>query len=413
MLTKIIAPESGQTSSEVTLVKWHKAIGDQVERGDLLFSIETDKAILDIESCGKGVLLETYYNENDTVPGGETVAYVGNHGEIPPVKAQAHVEETTAGDEDDEYRPIVKDNETTTKHLNSPLTANRTFNSDAGKQTASPLARRLAKSHNLNLSDIGIVAGVPVKRQDVDNYLTGINADDRPYTVQPLSKMRRTIARRMLESVNTIPAFTVSVDVDMKECMKFRKELNNNLSTAGVKISFNDIIMKCACMAVKTFPLINSAFTDNGIKVFNDVNFGLAIGLDTGLIVTIVKGANTRTIQEIAIANTENIELARQGKLLMENLSGGTITLSSLGAFGARSFTAIINPPESSILAVGEIADNAVVRNGRIVSRPVMTVTASFDHRVIDGAMGAAFLKELKTLLENPQIMNTKKEAVL
>ena len=412
MLTKIIAPESGQTSCEVTLVKWHKAIGDQVERGDLLFSIETDKAILDIESCGKGVLLETYYNENDTVAGGETVAYVGNPGEIPPIKTQTRAEETIPSDEDDEYRPIVKENETTTKQLNPPLPSNRTFKADAGKQTASPLARRLAKSHNLNLSDIG-AAGVPVKRHDVENYLAGINVDDRPHTVQPLSKMRRTIARRMLESVNTIPAFTVSVDVDMKECIKFRKELNNNLSAAGVKVSFNDIIMKCACMAVKTFPLINSAFTDNGIKIFNDVNFGLAIGLDTGLIVTVVKSANTRTIQEIAVANTENIELARQGKLLMENLSGGTITLSSLGAFGVRSFTAIINPPESAILAVGEIADNAVVRSGRIVSRPVMTVTASFDHRVIDGAMGAAFLNELKTLLENPQIVNTIKEETL
>lgn len=410
MITRIIVPEGGQTSSEVVLVEWHKSVGEQVERGELLFSVETDKAVLDIESCGKGILLETYFKAGETVSTGEIVAYVGDPGEKPPPKFQENGASQNIITQDDEYQPILRRDETLNKQVKHSSPQNEPLIVNARKLLASPAARRLAKNRNIDLADVANVSGKPVKCRDVENYLSGIKADGRTHTVHQFSKIRRTVARRMVESVNTIPAFTVTADVDMDECIKFRKELNESLRLGSIKISFNDIIMKCACLAIKKFPIVNSSFTEDGIREFHDVNFGLAVGLDTGLIVPLVKGANTKTIHEIAAANMENIELARQGKLLAESLSGGTITLSNLGMFGVKCFTAIINPPESCILAAGEIAERAVSRNGQIISRPVMTVTASFDHRTVDGATGAAFLKELKALLENPRMMKTDKE---
>ena len=219
------------------------------------------------------------------------------------------------------------------------------------------------------------------------------------------SPMRKTIAKRMTESVTKVPHFMVSIEIDMTQCIILKKKLNDYLEEGKVRISFNDILMKCVSKAIEKYPFINAMYGEEKIKIHKNVHFGLAVSVEGGLVVPVVRQTNKKTIIEIARENMNNIHKARNNQLPPADLTGGTITLSNLGMFGIDCFTAIINQPESCILAVGQIAEKPVSRDGQITSRPMMTITASFDHRVIDGAVGAAFLKEVKLLLENPELL--------
>jgi pyruvate dehydrogenase E2 component (dihydrolipoamide acetyltransferase) len=195
------------------------------------------------------------------------------------------------------------------------------------------------------------------------------------------------------------------MEIDMTGAMKLRQLLNEHLKNSGIKISYNDIIMKCTAKAIETHTIINSTFTEEKIKVYKNVNFGLAVGLENGLVVPVIKNVNKKTISEITKENAENIEKAKKNKLQPSEMSGGTITLSNLGMYGVDCFTAIINQPESCILAIGGIIEKPVVINGVIVPRNMMNISASFDHRVIDGAVGAGFLKDVKAFLEKPKLL--------
>jgi pyruvate dehydrogenase E2 component (dihydrolipoamide acetyltransferase) len=195
------------------------------------------------------------------------------------------------------------------------------------------------------------------------------------------------------------------MEIDMTRALELRLILNEHLKNSGIKISFNDIIMKCVSKAIEAHPIINSTYNEEKIKVYKNVNFGLAVGLENGLVVPVLKNANKKSLAEIAKENSENIDKAKKNKLQTSEMTGGTITLSNLGIYGVDCFTAIINQPESCILAIGGIIEIPVVMSGEIVARNIMSITATFDHRVIDGAVGAGFLKDVKALLEKPQLL--------
>lgn len=376
MATRIIMPAGGQTTDEVVLRHWHKQVGDAVVQGDILFDVETDKAVLEIESCANGVLLARYYEEGANVPAKALVAWVGAAGETVPAADAPPAPAPAAASAEDEYRPILVKPDAA---VEPPA---------RGKVTASPAARVLAREHAVPLT--AVVAGgatLPLKRAAVAAFI----AQDNPVDVDdiPVTQMRRAIARRLLESVTTIPVFTAEIEVAMGRAMELRQTLG-----PVAKVSFNDLIMVAACRAIADYPAVNSSWRGDVIRQYRTVNFGLAVSLPQGLVVPVVRDAGHRSLFAVAAANAANIEQAKSGKNISDLISDGTITLSNLGGFGVKRFTAIINPPEACILAVGTIrADQQ------------MSITGSFDHRIIDGAAGAGFLQKVKHYLEEPELL--------
>jgi pyruvate dehydrogenase E2 component (dihydrolipoamide acetyltransferase) len=376
MATRIIMPAGGQTTDEVVLRHWHQQVGDAIAQGDILFDVETDKAVLEIESCASGVLLARYYEEGASVPAKALVAWIGAAGEAIPAGEPPPAPAAMTVAAEDEYRPILAKPEMTVEPLAT------------GKATASPAARRLAREHGVPLAAVVAGGGTPpLKRAAVAAFIAQDNAAD--VNDIPVTQMRRTIARRLLESVTTIPVFTAEIEVAMGRAMELRKTLGS-----VAKVSFNDLIMLAACRAIADYPAVNSSWRGDVIRQYRKINFGLAVNLPAGLVVPVVRDAGSRSLFELAAANANNIEQAKSGKNISELISGGTITLSNLGGFGVKRFTAIINPPEACILAVGTIrADHQ------------MSITGSFDHRIIDGAVGAGFLGKLKSYLEAPELL--------
>ncbi|NJD02064.1 MAG: 2-oxo acid dehydrogenase subunit E2, partial [Ruminiclostridium sp.] len=316
--------------------------------------------------------------------------------------------EKAAGDSDYEYQPLMKKEAINKKDEDIPDVEPVLSHPD--KLLASPAARKLAADSGISLKEIaGRTSGQPVKRADVEQYLAAerekVEQDSQDYYLVETSPMRKVIAARMVESISCIPYYTISVDIDMMEAILLRKLLNDHPKNNSIKVSFNDIIIKCASKAIEKYPMINSTFDREKIRVYKNVNFGLAVGIENGLVVPVVKETNGKSIPEIASLNAANIEKAKTGRLQQADMTGGTITLSNLGMYGVKCFTAIINQPESCILAVGSIEERAVAVNGQLAVKHMLTVTASFDHRVIDGTVGAAFLKEVKELLETPQLL--------
>ena len=399
MIKKIIMPSGGQTTDEMLIQKWNFKQGDPVKRGDTLFEIETDKASLPVESFTDGILLAILYNEGEMVKTGKIVAYIGDPGDKIPEGA----EKTMLGPEEKKIETsVIQDKEVVPVIITGVAQQIKDL-----KITASPLAKNMARIENVSLEEIAnFYSKNLIKKADIDNFIREkqIPGDGGFYLIDTTS-MRRTIARRMKESVLTSPHYIVSVDVDMYEIIRLRKKLNEYLKDSEIKITYNDILMKIAAKAIEAFPMINSSYQDDTIKVYRDINFGLAVGLDKGLIVPVVKQVNKKSIREIAAANNRNINAAKAGRLQESDITGGTITLSNLGMYGIDKFTAVINQPESCILAVGGIIEKPVVKNHQIVIRDMMNITGSFDHRIIDGTLGASFLNGVRELLEDPYLL--------
>jgi pyruvate dehydrogenase E2 component (dihydrolipoamide acetyltransferase) len=402
MVHKIIMPSGGQTTDEMLITKWFKNQGDAVKQGDLLFEIETDKASLSVESFTDGTLLAMKFKEGETARTGEIVAYIGDPGDKIPEDEEKQTEEKS---EKKVVAGAIIADKAEPKTIITDITSQKITLKEI---YASPLAKSKARIENLKIEDIANhFSKNLIKKTDVENYIRekqNLTIEDEYYFVET-SPMRRTIARRMKESVLESPHYTVSIDADMTEVVRLRKKLNDYLTGKEIKITYNDILMKIVAKAIESFPFINSTYLEEKIKVYNDINFGLAIGLEKGLLVTVVKKVNKKSISEIATANAINIEKARNNKLQESDITGGTITLSNLGMFGINNFTAVINQPESCILAVGAIIEKPVVRDHQMVIREMMNITASFDHRVIDGTFGAAFLKRVKEIIEDPQLL--------
>ena len=422
-MKKFIMPKGGQTTNESLITKWRKEVGDPVKLGDVLFEIETDKATLEMESFGEGFLLRRYFEEGEMVSTGSVVCIIGAKDEEIPDETVKAPESEPKPEPKAEPKPEVKPEVKIEKSVPAPKPAREIKNTDDFAVMATPAARFLAKELGIDIKKIFDFTGDVVKKEDVKSYVANLGvlapksavsvaaapfdpSQLKPWqTTEPLSTMRRTVAKRLTESVLTAPQYVVSVDIDMTNIIALRKSLNNNSSQ---KVSFNDIIIKCAARAIADHPYINGVFTDDAIIYNNDVNFGLAVGTDKGLLVPVVPAADKKTIGEIAAVNAENIKAVKEGRISPDMMSGGNITLSNLGMYDVSNFTAILNPPESCILAVSKIEEKCVVRDSQMVIKPMMNITATFDHRLIDGAYGAAFLKDLKVWLEEPVLLMLK-----
>lgn len=424
MIKEITMPAGGQTTDTSTIGTWLVKKGDKVSRGDALLEIETDKATLTVESFAKGTVLAILAESGDELPAGTVIAYVGDESDMAEVEKRvggggkaleedSNVLATDAEEDEDEYQPIDKSEpvrcvkESAKEEVPEKKAQTK---ADLADIKAMPNAKKIAKENDIALTDVAEYSGKDIlKRQDVYAYMDYLKnapakteASEEEVAVVPLTTMRKVIARRMLESSQNIPVFTATVEVEMEQCIAFRKLVN--ASKDDIKISYNDILFKCIEAAIRKYPYVNASYTDEAIILHKNVNIGLAVSVDKGLVVPVVKQVNKKNIADISNINKENIAKARDGKLTEDEMSGGTITLSNLGMYPVTQFTAIINPPEVCILAIGATEDKPVFVDGAWKAVPVMKITGSFDHRVIDGAYGAEFLTELKKIIENPTL---------
>lgn len=409
-------PRLSDTMTEGVVAKWHKKVGDSVEEGDLLAEIETDKATMEFESFQEGTLLHVGIQEGAGAPVDSILAILGEEGEDvqallaegapAPVAEEAKEEpkaeaaSAPAKQEAPKAAPVAAAPQV---QAPAPPTAD-------GRLKASPLAKKLADEKGYNLAAIpGSGDSGRIVKRDVDNFYpsaapaasTAVFGQES-YTEVPVSQMRKTIARRLSESKFSAPHFYLSISIDMDNVMAARKAVNE---IADVKISFNDFVVKAVAASLKKHPAVNSSWLEDKIRYNDHVNIGVAVAVEDGLLVPVVRFADGKSLSQISTEVKDFAQRAKDKKLQPADWEGSTFTISNLGMYGIESFTAIVNPPDACILAVGGISQVPVVKNGAVVPGNVMKVTLSCDHRVVDGASGAAFLNTFKQMMENPVCM--------
>jgi pyruvate dehydrogenase E2 component (dihydrolipoamide acetyltransferase) len=415
MAAEITMPKLSDTMEEGTLIAWRKSVGEKVERGDIIAEVETDKANMELEAFVSGILLETRFKAGDVVPVGTVIAIVGEAGEKPatkpPIEQEKEVEavKKPAAEEEEAAAPEeVKQVEKTEQVLPAAPVEDK----------ASPLVRRMAREKGIDLSRVkGTGPEGRILREDLEKFLeergkpvqkaeakavekkaSAPVAEGKP---QPFSRMRAAIARNVASSWRTIPHFSVTVSVDMGEA----EMLQRGFREEGVPLSINDMIVKAAAMALQKSPQLNASFSDEGIILHPEINIGIAVSVEGGLLVPVVRGCERLSLKEISAVSRDLVDRARQGKISEIEISGGTFTVSNLGMFGVEEFTAVIYPTQAAILAVAAIRDTAVLREGNTIRARMMRVTLSADHRIVDGADAARFLSELRKILGNPYMM--------
>jgi len=393
-------PRLSDTMTEGTVAKWHKNVGDAISEGDLLAEIETDKATMEFESFQEGVLLHIGVGESETAAVDCILAILGEKGE--DVSALIEADSTPVAPEVKEEKTPVAEVKIEVAAIAAPVKKKSTD----GRTVASPLAKRLAEEKGVDISSIpGSGDGGRVIKRDIDNYqapLASSAAFQESYSEEPVSQMRKVIARRLAESKFTAPHFYLSISVDMDNAIAARKAIN---ALPDTKVSFNDLVVKASAMALREHPAVNSSWRADVIRRNKHVNVGVAIAIEDGLLVPVVRFTDTKSLSDISGEVKEFAQKAKSKKLQPADWEGSTFTISNLGMFGIDEFTAIINTPDACILAVGGIQQIPVVKDGQVVPGNVMKLTLSCDHRVVDGASGAAFLNTLKTYLQNPVTM--------
>ncbi len=421
MAEVIKMPLLSDTMKEGTVAKWHKKVGDTVKNGDLLAEIETDKATMDFEAPGDGVVLYINGGDGATIPVGDLMVIIGKAGE--------NVADLISSASGKDTAPVKKDKENEVQQVIVPaksepaipvvnvttatLVAEKPTDSEEDRLKASPLAKAMAKDKGIDISMVnGTGEGGRIVKRDVENYqpaskeepVKGITHSISAGDFEELatSQMRKTIARRLTESKNGAPHFYLTMAISMDKIMEVRKQLNE---LSSVKISFNDIIIKACAIALRQNPKVNSSWLGDKIRYNHQINIGMAVAIEDGLIVPVIRNADAKGMSVIAGETKVLAEKARNRELQPADWEGNTFTISNLGMFGIEEFTAIINPPDACILAVGGIIEQPVVKNGAIVVGNIMKVTLSCDHRVVDGALGSQFLVTLKGLLEEPMKM--------
>ncbi len=421
MATKVHMEALSPTMEEGQVVKWLKAEGDSVTAGEILAEIETDKATMELVARGDGLLRKILVGEGGTAPVGDVIAVIaaadedvsefesgGTGASAPPLPAQEASEVT----EVESATPAAKAAETPA--------APEVNGADNGRIKASPVARRLAAEAGLDLASVaGSGPGGRIVKQDVEAALEGgvptapartpaptttafPPASDADYEDIPLTQMRKTIARRLVESIGPIPHFFLTVDVDMTRALEARQRINAMLEAEGRKTSINDLIIRATAAALRRHPDCNAHWMGDSVRRFNRVHIGVAVAIDDGLITPVIRDAHMKGVADIGAEVRELAGRAREKKLMPDEYTGATFSISNLGMLGIHEFTAVINPPEAGILAVGAVEDTPVVVDGEIQVRPRMRMTMSCDHRVIDGALGARFLATLRGMLEEP-----------
>jgi pyruvate dehydrogenase E2 component (dihydrolipoamide acetyltransferase) len=431
MSTKVVMEALSPTMEEGRLVEWKKQEGDAVAVGDVLAEVETDKAVMELVARAGGTLLKQVVAAGSTVPVSELVAVIGEPGEKveapaagrgdgqaaparkPAPKAEAAAEQ--AAPEAPGRGPAVDANGQPGAKPATPGPAGAAPAArSAGRVRSSPLARRMAAERGIDIA--GVAGSGPEGRvvaRDVEGSRPAAAAAagrpaavrvpaGQPYQDVPLTQIRKTIAKRLAQSIGPIPTFYLTTEVDMEHSRDAREAL---LEAGGEKVSFNDIILKAVAMALRQHPGCNAWWQDDHIRYWNEVHVAMAVAIDEGLITPVIRHTDLKSLREIAAESRDLAGRARERKLAPEEYTGGTFSVSNLGMLDIDEFTAVINPPEAGILAVGRMAERPVAHEGAVVIRRRMRLTMSCDHRVIDGATGARFLQTLTGMLENPLAM--------
>jgi pyruvate dehydrogenase E2 component (dihydrolipoamide acetyltransferase) len=450
MATQVMMPKLSPTMEEGQLSRWLKKEGDKVSMGEPLAEIDTDKATMEMQALGNGVLRKIFIQEGESAPLGQLIAIIGEPDEdISAFTSQAQPAKPTqasqpAAAEPAESRETPQPQQRSQQQAPAPVAESENKSGGNGRQAqapaakqqsdrliVSPLAARMAAESGIDLRSInGTGPGGRIVKRDIEGlighdsaaapstaeapqrYLRAVGGGAMPKAAprqpsafhdQPISEMRRVIAKRLVTSLGPIPHFFLTVEIEMDRAAEMRASIN--ALDPELKISINDIVIKVAAAALMQHPQVNASFQDKAVRYYEHADIGVAVAIEDGLITPIVRAANQKTLGEIAAEVRDLAERARNRKLRPEEYLGATFSISNLGMFGIDEFTAVINPPEGAILAVGAMTSKPVVRDGDVVVRQMMHVTMSCDHRVIDGATGAKFLQTFKKILENPLLL--------
>ncbi len=434
----IIMPKQGLQMTEGTIIKWLKKEGETIKEGEPLFEMETDKLTITIDSTATGTVLKIVRAEGEVVPITETIAIVGEPGtDVSALLSTAPAADGAPVVEAPAAAPVVETAAPAIKRapgervFSTPRARMRAeeksidihavagsgpdgliiekdvLNTTVSAVKATPVAKVIAEQNGVDLADVkGTGANGKIMKADVLDVLSKsafvpaeVSAHEE--TIVPMTGMRRAIANNMMNSLTSMAQANHRMKVDMSESVRFRAKLK----AADIKVSYTDILIKAVSHALIKFPMLNSTVRGNDIVLRNYVNMGVAVAIDGGLIVPNIKDAQAKSVVEIHTQVAELAGKAKEGKLTHDEYTGGTFTITNLGMYDVDEFTAVINPPEAAILAVGKITDTPVVENGEVVVRPIMTLSLTYDHRIIDGAPAAQFLQYVKTLLQNPYLM--------
>lgn len=411
----VLMPKLSDTMTEGVVAEWHKKVGDKVESGDLLAEIESDKATMEFESFQEGVLLHIGVEAGANAPVDSVLAILGEEGEdVSALLEEAKKKAEAANEKEEAAAPAPASKSAPAPAKPAPKAAPAPSAPKAaapapsllndGKIVASPLARKLAEEKNIPLSQVpGSGDGGRIVKRDVENFIPGgvVNAKES-FTEVGLSSMKKVIGQRLSESKFSAPHFYLTLDIDMDNAIAARKAI---IEGKGTKVSFNDMVLKATAKALKQHPGVNCSFLGDRIRYNDHVNIGVALAIEDGLLVPVVRFADQKSLQDISAEVKDFAVRAKSNKLTPDDWAGSTFTVSNLGMFGIEQFTSIINSPDAAIMAIGGIKQIPVVKNDKIVPGNVMKVTLSCDHRAIDGAVGAAFLQTFKQILENPVLM--------
>ena len=415
----VLMPRLSDTMTEGVIAGWHKKVGDKVAKGEVLADIETDKATMELESYKDGILLYQGAQAGEKILVNQLLCIIGQPGLdidsiVNSIKAPSAAEAPKATAAPTAVSSASSALATQSAPVSAPAATASATVVNEGRIFASPLAKKIAKDKGIELKYVqGTGEHGRITRTDLENYKLGNTSNTSraaaprnsnfvgqvSFVDTPVSQMRKTIARRLSESLFTAPHFYLTMKINMDATIAARTVVNES---APVKISFNDFIVKAVALSLKQHPKVNSSWLGDVIRENHHVNIGIAVAVDEGLLVPVLRFADGLSLDEISVSVKEFAKKAKDKKLQPSDWEGSTFTISNLGMFGIDSFTAIINPPDACILAVGGIAQEPVVKNGQIVAGNVMNVTLSCDHRVVDGATGSAFLQTLKAYLEEP-----------
>ena len=431
MAETINMPKLGFDMAEGTLVRWVKQVGENINKGDVLAEIETDKATVEVESPAAGVVLQLIVNQGDVVPVNAPIAVVGAAGEkvseqLSVSSGQSKVEgdalSSSKGQKSADEKPVpAKPEPAPVSSTVSAPAISSIVDGPSSEVKASPLAKKIARDHNVNLAQLqGTGPGGRVVRKDVESALSGSQISkvsslqspissspitiSREDTVVQLTKLRQAIARRMAESKTTVPHFYVSHEYKMDAVMAMRKQVNEYLPD-NEKLSVNDFIVKAVALALREFPNLNATFAGDKVLRHGEVNVGVAVAVTGGLLTVANKNTDQLTLRQISADIKQKVARARDGKVKPDDIEGSTFSISNLGMYDVENFIAIVNPPEAAILAVGSAREVPIVDNGEIKVGWRMKATVSVDHRVSDGAEAAQFMQALAKNLETPALM--------
>jgi pyruvate dehydrogenase E2 component (dihydrolipoamide acetyltransferase) len=424
MSSQVTLPRLGQGMESGTIVRWLKSEGEKVEKGDPLYELDTEKVTQEVEADSSGVLLKILAQEGDEIEVGKAIAVIGEEGEEVPTdesepkaeaeKPKAEAEEPTEVTEEEpaeegEPAPEREDERERGKQTGTEAPSEPEQRVNGGRVKASPLARRIAKERGIDLAQLrgtgpeGRIVAEDVERLSASPAKAAPSAAAVSGEVETvkLNQMRKTIARRMTEAWEA-PAFQIAMSADMSASIRLREALLERVEEGGVRPTYSDILTKVIALALMRHRDMNAHFAGEEVHLFPTANIGIAVAIPHGLVVPVIRSCEAKTIQEIAVARADIVERTRGGKLKADDLENGTFTISNLGMYGVERFTAVLNPPQAGILAVGAIEERAVVEDGELKIQPRMDMTLTVDHRSVDGATAAEFLRTVKSFLEEP-----------